>query len=139
MEAGTAGAQQFIRETEERFAVHRVGTPRTAGSNCYHCGGTDHRSDSCRFKRSICMLFSWYSSNVVSSLVRLLTTCGLLCLSFDLVLQYLCVCPVLPQFLLKGFKAKIYVEQDARPKYFKARSVPYSLKAKSEDQLETLR
>ena len=40
--------------------------------------------------------------------------------------------------LLKGFKANIYVEQDTRPKYFKARSVPYSLKAKIEDQLDKL-
>ena len=40
--------------------------------------------------------------------------------------------------LLKGFKARIYVEQDAKPKYFKARSVPYSLKAKIEAQLDKL-
>ena len=26
----------------------------TAALNCYPCGGTDHRSDSCRFNRSIC-------------------------------------------------------------------------------------
>ena len=54
METATAGAQELMRETQERFAVHRVGIPRTAASNCYRCGGTDHRSDSCRFKRSIC-------------------------------------------------------------------------------------
>ena len=40
--------------------------------------------------------------------------------------------------LLKGFKARIYVEQDAKPKYFKAHSVPYSLKAKIEAQLDKL-
>ena len=32
--------------------------------------------------------------------------------------------------LLKGFKARIYVEQDAKPKYFKARSVPSFIKSK---------
>ena len=40
--------------------------------------------------------------------------------------------------LLKRFKARIYVEQDAKPKYFKAHSVPYSLKAKIEAQLDKL-
>ena len=40
--------------------------------------------------------------------------------------------------LLKGLKAKIYVEQDARPKYFRAHSVPYSLKVKIENQLDKL-
>ena len=40
--------------------------------------------------------------------------------------------------LLKGFKARIYVEQDAKPKYFKACSVHYSLKAKIEAQLDKL-
>ena len=54
MEAATAGAQELMRESQDRLAVHRVGTPMTAASNCYRCGGTDHRSDSCRFKRSIC-------------------------------------------------------------------------------------
>ena len=56
MEAATAGAQELMRESQEQLAVHRVGTPMTAASNCYHCGGTDHRSDSCRFKRSICRI-----------------------------------------------------------------------------------
>ena len=50
-----AGAQELMRETQDRLAMHRVGTPRTAASNYYRCGGTDHRSDSCRFKRSICI------------------------------------------------------------------------------------
>ena len=45
------------------------------------------------------MLFSWYSFNMLSFLVRLLTAYGLLYLSFDLGLQYLCVWPFLPQFL----------------------------------------
>ena len=35
MEAATAGVQELMRETQERFAVHRVGIPRTAVSNCY--------------------------------------------------------------------------------------------------------
>ena len=54
MEAATAGAQELMRESQDRLAVHRVETPMTAASNCYRCGGTDHSSDSCRFKRSIC-------------------------------------------------------------------------------------
>ena len=40
--------------------------------------------------------------------------------------------------LLKGFKARIYVEQDAKPKYFKACSVPFLLKAKIEAHLNKL-
>ena len=54
MEAATAGVQELMQESQDRLAVHRVGTPMTAASNCYYCGRTDHRSDSCRFKRSIC-------------------------------------------------------------------------------------
>ena len=53
MEAATTG-QELMRESQDQLAVHRVGTPITAASTCYRCGGTDHRSDSCRFKRSIC-------------------------------------------------------------------------------------
>ena len=39
---------------------------------------------------------------------------------------------------LRGTKAKIYVETDAEPKFFKARPVPYALKSKVEDELERL-
>ena len=39
---------------------------------------------------------------------------------------------------LKGVKAKIYVDQDAEPKYIKARSVPYALKTNVELELERL-
>ena len=39
---------------------------------------------------------------------------------------------------LRGTKAKIYVESDAEPKFFKARPVLYGLKSKVEDELERL-
>ena len=39
---------------------------------------------------------------------------------------------------LKGEKAKIYVDQDANPKYIKARLVPYALKTNVELELERL-
>ena len=39
---------------------------------------------------------------------------------------------------LKGVKAKIYVDQDANPKYIKARLVPYALKTNVELELERL-
>ena len=39
---------------------------------------------------------------------------------------------------LKGVKAKIYVDQDAEPKYVKARSVQYALKTNVELELERL-
>jgi hypothetical protein len=35
-------------------------------------------------------------------------------------------------------KAKIYVAEDARPKYYKARPVPYALREKVEKELERL-
>ena len=40
--------------------------------------------------------------------------------------------------LLRGYKAKIHIDPKAIQKYFKARSVPYSLKAKIEELLEKL-
>ena len=39
---------------------------------------------------------------------------------------------------MRNFKAKIYVESEATPKYFKARSVPYAMKAKIEEQLSKM-
>ena len=39
---------------------------------------------------------------------------------------------------LKDFKAKIHVDPQATPKFCKARSVPYSMKAKIEEQLSQL-
>ena len=39
--------------------------------------------------------------------------------------------------LLKGFKARIYVEQDAKPKYFQAHLVLYLLKAKIKTKIKT--
>jgi len=39
---------------------------------------------------------------------------------------------------LKGVKAKIYVDPEAKPKYIKARSVPYALKKNVEFELERL-
>lgn len=39
---------------------------------------------------------------------------------------------------LKGTQAKIYVDQNAKPKYFKARPVPYALKDKIEQELDRL-
>ena len=39
---------------------------------------------------------------------------------------------------LKGVKAKIYVDQDAEPKYIKARAVPYTLRTNVELELERL-
>ena len=38
MEAATSGAQELMRESQDLLAVHRVGTPMTAASNCYCCG-----------------------------------------------------------------------------------------------------
>ena len=40
--------------------------------------------------------------------------------------------------LLWGYKAKIHIDPNATPKYFKAHLVPYLLKAKIEEQLEKL-
>lgn len=39
---------------------------------------------------------------------------------------------------LKGATAKIYVDPDAKPPYFKARSQPYALKDKVEKELSRL-
>ncbi|CAC5398917.1 unnamed protein product [Mytilus coruscus] len=39
---------------------------------------------------------------------------------------------------LKGTKARIYVDKDATPKYFKTRPVPYALKEKIEKELDRL-
>ncbi|CAC5366945.1 unnamed protein product [Mytilus coruscus] len=39
---------------------------------------------------------------------------------------------------LKGTKARMYVDKDATPKYFKARPVPYALKEKIERELDSL-
>ena len=39
---------------------------------------------------------------------------------------------------LKGVQAKIYVHSDAKPKYFKARPVPYAMKRNLEFELERL-
>ena len=40
--------------------------------------------------------------------------------------------------LVKDVKAKLYVDTDARPLFFKARSVPYALRQKVEQELERL-
>ena len=37
---------------------------------------------------------------------------------------------------LKGKEAKIYVDQHAKPRYLKARPVPYTLKRDVKDELE---
>jgi len=42
------------------------------------------------------------------------------------------------QPLVKDVEAKLYVNTDARPLFFKARSVPYALKQKVEHELERL-
>ncbi len=34
---------------------------------------------------------------------------------------------------LVGYKAKIHIDSDAEPRFFKARSVPYSMKIKIEE------
>ena len=39
---------------------------------------------------------------------------------------------------LRGYKAKIYVDPEAKPKFVKARSVPYSMKVKIEEELARL-
>ena len=39
---------------------------------------------------------------------------------------------------LTGYKAKIHIDPTAIPKYFKARSVPYAMKSKIEDELDRL-
>ena len=37
---------------------------------------------------------------------------------------------------MKGFKAKIYVDPDARPAFYPARSVPYALRYKVDMELD---
>ena len=47
----------------------------------------------------------------------------------------------IPQFLLgtlKGFEAKIYLDQDAQLKFHRARSVPYALRDKVDEELKRL-
>ncbi len=39
---------------------------------------------------------------------------------------------------MKGYEAKIYVDPEARPRFCKARSVPYAMRAKVEEELERL-
>ena len=39
---------------------------------------------------------------------------------------------------LRGYKAKIYVDKQATPRFCKARSVPYSLRVKVEEELDRL-
>ena len=39
---------------------------------------------------------------------------------------------------VKDFKAKIHVEADATPKFYKANLVPYSMKVKIEEELDRL-
>ena len=39
---------------------------------------------------------------------------------------------------LQGYKAKIHVDHGARPKYYKAQSVPYAMRGKVEEELECL-
>ena len=39
---------------------------------------------------------------------------------------------------LKEYKAEIYVDPQAKPKFCKARQVPYSIKSKVEEELERL-
>jgi len=36
---------------------------------------------------------------------------------------------------LKGFKAKIHVDPQAKPKFCKAQSIPYAMKAQLEEQI----
>ena len=45
VEAATGGAQELMRETQDRLAVYRVGTSETAASKCYrcNCGDMEHR------------------------------------------------------------------------------------------------
>ena len=40
---------------------------------------------------------------------------------------------------MKGFKAKIYVDPDARPSFFTARCVPYALRDKVDMELNRLK
>ena len=40
---------------------------------------------------------------------------------------------------LKGYKAKIYVDPDAVPRFNRARSVPYAFKDKVDEELQRLR
>ena len=39
---------------------------------------------------------------------------------------------------LNGFKAKIHVQPDTQPRFHRARSVPYALREKVEDELKRL-
>ncbi len=39
---------------------------------------------------------------------------------------------------MKGFKAKIYIDSDAKPRFCKARSVPYAFWDKVESELQQL-
>ena len=39
---------------------------------------------------------------------------------------------------LQGYKAKIYVDPGAQPKYCKARSAPYTMRGKVEEELERI-
>ena len=38
-----------------------------------------------------------------------------------------------------GYKAKIHVDANVTPKFFKARSIPYAMRAKIEEELEKLK
>ena len=58
MEAATRGAQE-LHVTSEKFTVNKVGNSSASANvpryvNCFRCGSTEHKADTCRFKKVTC-------------------------------------------------------------------------------------